>query len=281
MDGIRVHHVRRGSGPPVVCLHGLAGLLEDFTRPSTLERLANDFDALVLDRPGYGHSTRPSDEVCDVRAQADWLVSFFDRVGFEAPIVVGHSLGGALALSLGIRHSDRVRGLVLVAPYAYPQTEPDDLVHALPDLPGVRTVVGHTLLVPVARLLEPWLVSASFDPQPIPADYHRVWLDRVTQPDHFDTTVAEVRAVDPALADLRETYPILDLPTVVISGTEDRSVDPEANAQRLAGELSDAELVLLEGQGHMVTYTHPGTVVDAVHRVHERAQARDQDRSPA
>lgn len=269
VDGVRVHHVRKGQGPPVVCLHGLAGFLQDFTHTPIVDRLAERFEVVALDRPGYGHSTRPDESLSDVRVQADWLVRLFDEFDLEAPIVVGHSLGGALAMALAVRHPDRVRGLVLVGPYVYPNTEPDDWIHLLPRLPLLRSTIGHLFVAPVSRLLEPWLVSASFSPQPIPEEYHEMWLDLVTQPEHFDTTLDEVREIDPALADLRTAYRAVETPTVVITGSEDRSVDPDLNARRLVDELPDAELEELEGYGHMVPWTHSGLVVDAVDAVHD------------
>lgn len=283
VDGVRVHYVRKGQGPPVVCLHGLAGFLQDFTHTPIVDRLSERFDVVALDRPGYGHSTRPDPDLSDVREQADWLVRLFDELGIEAPIVVGHSLGGGLAMALAVRHPERVRGLVLLAPYVYPNTEPDDWIHALPRLPLIRSTIGHLFVAPVTRLLEPWFVSASFSPQPIPDDYHELWLDLVTQPDHFDSTIEEVRAIDPALADLRTRYPTVEVPTVVITGSDDRSVVPGLNARRLVDELPDAELEFLEGYGHMVPWTHPGLVIDAVDAVHDWTDdpAEGQDRSEA
>lgn len=271
VDGVEVHLTRQGQGPPVLMLHGLAGFLEDFTHTPILTGVDDGFEAIVLDRPGYGASSRPTPELADVRVQADWLVQLVDELGLDPPIVVGHSLGGALAMAMAVRHPSKVRGLVLLAPYVYPYTEPDDWIHGLPRLPFVQTAIAHLLVVPVARLLEPRIVSASFEPQPIPAEYHELWLDLVTQPDHFDTTVEEVRAVDPALATLGDAYPGVGIPTVILTGTHDASVDPQANAEALFEVLPNAELVWLEGYGHMVPWSHPERVVEAVRTVHDRA----------
>lgn len=278
VDGVEVHHLRYGEGPLVLFLHGLAGFLQDFTENGILDALSQDREVLVLDRPGYGHSTLPKPELSDPRAQADWLARLIEATGHEDAVVVGHSLGGALALSLAVRHPERVRGLVLLAPYAYPNTEPDDWIHKLPRLPWLRTGIAWTLVVPVARLLEPWFVSASFTPQPVPDSYHQLWLDHVLQPDHFRTTIEELRRIDPALAELRAGYPDVDVPTVILAGMQDVSVDPVENAHRLADELPSAELVTFGGYGHMIPWTHPDEVVEAVRRVDEQAggQARSE-----
>lgn len=280
VSGVDVHLTRQGEGPPVLMLHGLSGFLQDFTHTPIVDELDGAFETIALDRPGYGQSSRPTPELADVRVQADWLAQLVDALGLDRPIVVGHSLGGALAMALAIRHPGKVRGLVLLAPYVYPYTEPDDWVHRLPRLPFLRTTIAHLFVVPVSRLLEPWIVSASFEPQQIPDDYHEMWLDLVTQPDHFDTTVEEVRAIDPALATLADAYPDVAMPTVILTGTHDASVDPQANAEALFETLPNAELVWLEGYGHMVPWTHPELVVDAVRTVHERAQALEDAGEP-
>lgn len=280
IDGVRVHHVSHGDGPLVLCLHGLAGFLEDFTWPGIPQALADRFHVIALDRPGYGFSSCPHPELADVREQADWLAHLVEALGHEETILVGHSLGGGLATAFAVRHPDRVQGLVLLAPYVHPNTEPHDWIHALPRLPGLRSAIARTLVVPGARLLGPSIVGASFEPQPIPADYHELWLDRALDPDHFGTTVEEVRRIDPALAELREGYGSIQAPTSILTGDADRSVDPDANALRLAEEIPGAELTVFEGYGHMVPWTHAQRVVEAVRSV--RRRARDaQDRSEA
>lgn len=277
VDGVRVHHRRAGKGPTVLLLHGLAGFHEDFTYAGLVDDLARDFDVLALDRPGYGHSTRPSAALCDIRRQADWLTGVLDALDVDEAIVLGHSLGGGLALALALRHPERVRGLVLVAPYAYPRTDPEGLVHRLPRLGPVRRGVIATLATPFARLVSPWIVHASFEPAPIPAHYHRLWLDRVLDPDHLDTTVEETRRIDPVLGALAPRYPSLELPVWILTGLEDASVDPDANARRLADELPDAELDTVEDGGHMLPVTEPGRVAAAVRALHARTIERGRE----
>jgi len=273
--GTRVHHVDQGQGPVVLFVHGLSGFLEDFTYGGLVPRTAEaGLRAVALDRPGYGSTPRAGPDQADVRRQADALVDLLDALDVHQALLVGHSLGGAVALTAALRHRHRVRGLVLVSPYAYPRTDPDGRVHRLPRLPGLRRLLLATLAAPIARLLEPGIVSASFEPRPVPEAYHRLWLDRVLRPGAMDTTLEEIHQIDPALGELTPRYPELDLPVTVLVGDRDASVDPDANARRLARELPDAELTVLEGEGHMLPVTLPELVLDAVRDVHERAADR-------
>lgn len=278
VDGVRLHLVRDGEGPTVLMLHGLAGFLEDFTHPSMVAALADGFDAAAVDRPGYGASGLPDEALVDLRRQADLVAALLDALDADDAILVGHSLGGALALAAAVRHPDRVRGLVLVAPYAYPRSDPDAWYHGLPRLGPLRRLVATTVAAPLARLVEPHLVHASFEPRPLPAVYHERWLDHVLQPDHLETTLEELRRVDPALGSLTPRYADLSLPVAILAGTADASVDTSVQARRLARELPDAELTVLEGEGHMLLDSHPELVEAAVRDVHERALDREADR---
>lgn len=288
VGGVDVHLVRRGegNGSPVLCLHGLNGFLQDWTQTPIVDALAQDHDVVAIDRPGYGWSSRPRAKLSDPRVQADWLVELLDALGWDEPVlVVGHSWGGGLAMTLAVRHPERVRGLVLLGPYLYPLTEPDDWFHNLPRAPFLRSVIGHAFLAPAMRLLGPRYISASFGPEPIPQGYHEMWLDISAQPDHFDTTLEELRTIDPALHEVSRGYQEVQVPIRVITGDSDESVDPRLNGRRLTQELDQADLVWLEGVGHMVPWLHSQWVLDAVEDVERRraedaaAKAPDPDRS--
>lgn len=269
-DGVRAHIVDEGQGQPVLFLHSLAGFLEALTWTPAFETLKETYRVIALDRPGYAHSTRPRDELSDPRVQADWLVALLDALDIQAPIVLGHSWGGGLAVTLAVRHLDRVAGLVLLAPYVTPRTTPGGWVHRIPRLLGLQRTLGHTLVAPIGRALSPAVVSASFEPEPIPSAYHEGWLDKVLRPSHFDTTMAEIRAIDPALNEVVPHLSTLDQPVTVVTGSEDASVDPERNAEPLVETLPDARLIWIEGAGHMLLWHHPDRVVEAVHSVAER-----------
>lgn len=277
VGGVDVHLVRRGqsNGSPVLCLHGLNGFLQDFTQTPLMDRLVEEHEVVAIDRPGYGWSTRPRSKLSDPRVQADWLVELMDALGWDQPaLILGHSWGGGLAMTLAVRHPGRVRGLVLMGPYLYPLTEPEDWFHRLPRLPFMRSVIGHAFLAPAMRLLGPRYISASFGPEPIPAGYHEMWLDISAQPDHFDTTLEELRTIDPALYEVSRKYPDLQVPVTVITGDSDESVDPRLNARRLSQEIEQAELVWLEEVGHMVPWLHSEVVLEAVAELEARAEAK-------
>jgi NAD(P)-dependent dehydrogenase (short-subunit alcohol dehydrogenase family) len=107
IDGARLHYIDKGSGPPLVLIHGLAGQILNFTH-SLLGRLSNDFRVIILDRSGSGYSLRPDETLAPLTAQARLVSRFCQALGLERPVVVGHSLGGAIALALALDHPEQV-----------------------------------------------------------------------------------------------------------------------------------------------------------------------------
>jgi pimeloyl-ACP methyl ester carboxylesterase len=124
IDGVRLHYVDRGSGPVLLLIHGLAGQMLNFTH-SLVGRLAREYRVIVLDRPGSGYSLRRDDTLAPLAAQARIIGRFCQALGLERPVVVGHSLGGAIALALALDHPDRVGALALIAPVTHqPESVP-------------------------------------------------------------------------------------------------------------------------------------------------------------
>ena len=109
----RVATMEAGTGRPVLMLHGLGGTKISFL--PTVAALAPDFRMIAMDAPGFGDSDKPIGSY-DAAFMARWAVSLLDSLGIERADVLGHSMGGRIALELGMRHPDRVRGLMLMTP---------------------------------------------------------------------------------------------------------------------------------------------------------------------
>ena len=93
---------RRGSGPPLLLVHGIGHRWQMWL--PVLDDLARDFDVVAVDLPGFGKSPRwTPDRPAGLDNGTDWLVELLDELGWDAPHVVGNSLGGWLALELALR----------------------------------------------------------------------------------------------------------------------------------------------------------------------------------
>jgi len=138
IDGERIHYVDTGgAGPAVVMIHGLGGNLLHFDY-ALAGRLDAEFRLILVDRPGSGYSSRAASADATLAAQAAMIAELIRALGLTRPLVVGHSLGGAISLALALDHPDCVGGLALIAP----------LTHAQEEVPAIfRRLVIHTDVV--------------------------------------------------------------------------------------------------------------------------------------
>ncbi len=100
VDGVRLHYVERGSGEPLVLLHGNGSMIEDFESSGLIDLAARDHRVIVFDRPGFGHSDRPRNVVCTQDALAELIKHALKRLGVSNAIVFRHSWGASVAVAL-------------------------------------------------------------------------------------------------------------------------------------------------------------------------------------
>ena len=100
VDGVRLHYVERGSGEPLVLLHGNGSMIEDFESSGLINLAAKNYRVIVFDRPGFGHSDRPRNVVWTPDAQAELVKHALERLGVSNATVLGHSWGASVAWHL-------------------------------------------------------------------------------------------------------------------------------------------------------------------------------------
>jgi pimeloyl-ACP methyl ester carboxylesterase len=116
VNGVEVYYEVHGTGDPLVLLHGGFGAIEMFG--PALDRLAQRHTVIAPDLQGHGR-TLPFDRPMTFENMADDIAGLIEWLGYETADVVGYSMGGGVALNLGLRHPELVRRLVLVStPYA-------------------------------------------------------------------------------------------------------------------------------------------------------------------
>ena len=94
IDGVRLHYVERGTGRPLVLLHGNGSMIFRTSNSSGLIDLAAmKYRVIAFDRPGFGHSDRPRRTVWTPEAQAALLNAALTKMGVSQPPVFGHSWG--------------------------------------------------------------------------------------------------------------------------------------------------------------------------------------------
>jgi pimeloyl-ACP methyl ester carboxylesterase len=110
----RVSTFEAGSGEPIVMIHGLGATKAEFL-PS-VPALAPGFRTIAIDLPGFGDSDKPFPAPYDARFFARWVEALLDALELDRVHLLGHSMGGRVALEVGMRHPDRLDRLVLMTP---------------------------------------------------------------------------------------------------------------------------------------------------------------------
>jgi pimeloyl-ACP methyl ester carboxylesterase len=153
IDGQRLHYIDTGgTGPAVVLIHGLGGTLWHFTY-ALVDKLSGEFRVIAVDRPGSGYSARPSDVSARLGVQADTLAKFLRALGLNQPLLVGHSLGGALSLAIALDHPDCAGAVALVAPLTQAQGGlPEPFQGLVINSPVMRKIIAWTLAIPLSIL---------------------------------------------------------------------------------------------------------------------------------
>ena len=265
VDGVQLHVLERGSGPPVLLLHGALNTHADFVASGLLERLSRQHRVIAIDRPGYGHSRRPRDRLWTPQAQGELILQALRQLGAERPKIVAHSMGTLTAMSMALQHPEAVRSLVLVAGYYFPSARVDAWLTAPVGWPVIGDVLRYTVANLTGRALLDAQVRGMFAPQPVPEGYVRtLGRELLLRPQQLRANGEDAGFMVPAVQAAQSVYAHLAVPLSLIAGTEDKVVDPQAHSMRLYQLVAQSRLHLLPGVGHMAHHADPQCVVDAV-----------------
>jgi pimeloyl-ACP methyl ester carboxylesterase len=278
-DGVRLHYIERGEGPVLVLLHGNGVLADDFDHSGLLDLAARNYRVIAFDRPGFGYSERPRSKVWTPQAQARLLRHALQELGVDSAIVLGHSWGTLVALSMALDAPDFVRGLVLLSGYYYPSLRADVLTSG-PAVPLVGDLMRYTVSPLVGRMLWRPIAKRTFAPMDVDVRFRALPVWMMLRPKQLRASAAETAMMVPSAMALAKRYHELKVPAIILSGTQDLIVDATHNSERLSERIPDSELQLQPGVGHMTHYAHPEQAVAAVDAIAARVGEPVLMRSP-
>jgi pimeloyl-ACP methyl ester carboxylesterase len=259
-----LHAVQAGNGPDLVLIHGALTTHRDWL-DGPFDALARHFRVTAVDRPGHGLSRRPRFEGTP-RDQAAQIRRGLDELGVGRATVVGHSMGGLVALAMAERFAGTVARLVLAAPIAFPETRP--LEHSL-FAPRAMPLVGPILSRIGEATIDPPMLKAvqrlMFAPQPVPEHWEANYpYERILTAEGMIAEGEETAAILPfaptGTIDLRQVR----APADIVTGTADRIVNPDRHARPLAAMLAESRLIELSGIGHMLHHAAPEALIEIV-----------------
>ncbi|MBN9672410.1 alpha/beta hydrolase [Labrenzia aggregata] len=280
VDGVKLHyHFVPASGegkdaPFLVFLHGASGNAYD-TLMAFRKALEGRYGLLFLDRPGLGFSERDFSRHSSPEGQAELIEALLERLGIGRAIVIGHSYGAAVTAALGLRAPERVTGLAFLAPASHPWPGDVDWYYKLAAMPVAGEIFARTVALPSAEMLAPTAIERVFSPNRVPDDYSsRTRLPLVFLPSTFRANSADIAGLKESVTRQSKRYPSLSQPALVVTGTRDKVVWPSIHSEGLMRDLPDADLLVLEGGGHMPHHTHTDEIISALDKLVLRVEAK-------
>jgi pimeloyl-ACP methyl ester carboxylesterase len=267
VDGVRLHYIERGTGEPLVLLHGNGSMIQDFESSGLVDLAAATHRVIVFDRPGFGHSSRPRKVVWTPEAQAGLIRRALAQLGVSHAIVLGHSWGASVAMALALNYPEMVRGLVLASGYYYPTARADVLALGAPAVPVAGDVLSHTLSPLISRATWPLMMAMIFGPQPVPAKFDAFPREMALRPSQIRASAAESALMIPDALHVRNRYRELKMPVTIIAGEQDRLIDIDKQSARLHADVPQSTLHRIAGNGHMIHQTATDQMMAAITEV--------------
>ena len=241
--GQRIAYREKGSGPPLLLLHGWPLDGREWWRQ--IDRLSDEFRVVAWDAPGAGMSSDPPEDA-RLSDWADWLAQFMDVLDLAPAHVGGLSFGGGLALELFRQHPGTVRSLILMGAYAgWGGSLPDAEVQQRLELTR-----RNTELPP-----EQWVPALIGTLLPEGSDSELV-EELTTMLTDFHPAATRTALEAFAAADLSGILTDIDVPTLLLYGELDERA-PHDVRQPIHEGIADSRLVVIPEVGHMVDMQAP------------------------
>ena len=265
LHGRRLTLDRAGTGPVVLLIHGLAHTKD--TWAPVMAELSTRCQAVAADLPGYGDSDPPPGDY-SLGAYACVLRDLLDALGHRSATLVGHSLGGGIAMQFAYQFPERCDRLVLVATGGLgPDVSPVLRAAALPGSESILAFIAHRRLVELGRITGRQLRMAGIRLRPSMIEAARGY-GALAEPGIRRTFVQSLRAVVDHRGQRISTegrLHIIDrIPTMLVWGGNDQII-PVDHAHRSHREMPGSRLEIFEHAGHFPHADEPRRFVKALH----------------
>jgi pimeloyl-ACP methyl ester carboxylesterase len=258
-NGVDTYYERRGSGPPVVFVHG--AILDSAAWRPQVETLADDYTTVVYDVRGHGRTGGSELAAYSVELLAEDLHALIEALELDAPVICGLSLGGCIAQVYATRYPDGLSGLVLADTFTPPYFSRRERFQRSTSLRGIVPIVG---LLGYERV-ERWMVRINelVHGEAVSGDYDRIEALRADGP---KMETAEFAKVVRALASFHETeldHADITVPTLVLYG-ENEPPFIRQHAMALAETIPDVTVRAVSDAGHASNLDNPEFFTDTL-----------------
>lgn len=248
VDGVRTYFQVEGEGPPLLLVHGLGS--SHLTWQRVQHDFASEFTVYSLDMPGFGYSDKP-EGYGTARLEAAFVDRFLGALGIDQATVVGHSMGGDVAMWLAIEHPERVARLVIVDAAEIGDAAAIFQVAATPVLGDLVLKTGTTPLSMHAIMSDPYVQKDA-----LTADLAAQYATIYWTPGARQALIANARSYSSDRASLLSALSAIDAPTLVVWADSDPYF-PLSVGERLHDLLQGSALGVIADAGHLPQEEQP------------------------
>jgi pimeloyl-ACP methyl ester carboxylesterase len=254
-QGVKINYYEAGEGPPVILLHGFGACT--YTWRFLAPALARDHRVFAIDLKGFGLSAKPADDKYAVSDQADMVAAFIRRRDLSDLALVGHSMGGGVALMTYLKVRPevpaRISKLVLIDSAGYPQKLPWFI--RLARMPIISAIGGRLLPPRFATYLV--LRKCYYNKDKITDEQIETYAYYGNLPGARQALTATAQQIMPADIDaLTAQYKTIKVPVLIIWGAEDEVV-PLSVGKKFKRDIPNSQLVILPKCGHIPPEEEP------------------------
>jgi pimeloyl-ACP methyl ester carboxylesterase len=259
IDGVSIHYQEKGTGTPLVLLHGYTS--STYSWKDVFEPLAKNFRVIAVDLKGFGLSGKPDGDYTR-RAQAILVAHLLDHLNVEKAWLCGSSMGGEVALNVAVANPQRVAGLVLIDSAGVEVPGGGSLTPSYLLVPGLGRVLA-ALALRSDKLVREGLEKSFYDRSKVTnervAAYYLPLQTRGGQ-------LAALRArtqwpLFPVEPDLGKII----VPTLILWGAQDALI-PVAAGHKLNALIKQSQLVIFDNCGHLPQEELPARTIDEMTR---------------
>lgn len=254
IDGVRIHYQDKGTGTPVVLVHGFSS--STYSWKDVFEPLAKNYRVIAVDLKGFGFSGKPDGDYTR-RAQAILVMHLLDHLKIEKAWLVGNSMGGEVSLNIALQDPRRVAGLILIDSAGVTVPGSNSLAPGYAGTPVVGPML-IALALTSDRLVRQGLEKSFYDDAKVTAErvaaYYRPLKTRGGQ-------LAALRArMQWGLYPIEQELNKINVPTLIIWGAEDGLIPVEAG-RKMNSLIKNSTLVIIDKCGHVPQEEMPERVV--------------------
>ena len=270
INNIRLHYQIIGHGPVVVLLHSQPANQQQFKKlKNTLQK---NYTVISVDRPGMGYSD-PIKDISSKRLelQAQLIRELIKSITNEKPLIVGHSYGGALALSYAIQYENEIEGLLVVNTASHPWKKGKPwLPFRIISNPIYGKLFTNTYAMVYGKMTIDSSADSNFPNNKAPTNYINNTSSALTlRPKNLRSYTYDALNLRDALELQHKLYSQLTIPITIMTGKEDTVTPNKIHSYQLNSDIKHSKLVEVDNVAHSIPELKPDMIKNEIEKILE------------